>query len=62
MTWPTISPRVVDVALTVPPLSKDNIPALIRAKDSVLKGIDEARKEFSRAATDDYYSEWFWAP
>jgi hypothetical protein len=64
MTYAVMQPLKEDVALGVPPLSKDIIPAALRSDWLKSPDADErlakATAEFERRAANDYYSEWFW--
>ncbi|KAM3086661.1 hypothetical protein ACMFMG_000787 [Clarireedia jacksonii] len=59
MTYAVLRPRKPDIGLAIPPLSPTNIPVALRKTWTPAQYAD-ALTEFERAATDDYYSEWFW--
>ncbi|PQE27132.1 substrate-binding domain cholesterol oxidase protein [Rutstroemia sp. NJR-2017a WRK4] len=59
MSYAVLRPRKPDIGLAIPPLSPSDIPVALR-KTWTPKQYADALAEFERAATDDYYSEWFW--
>jgi hypothetical protein len=66
MPYAVMEPRKIDVGLAVPPLSKDDIPTALRqswfhAANADVQ-LEQAAKEFTDKAANDYYSEFFWCP
>lgn len=59
MTYALLRPKKFSISIAVPPLSMSEVP-LALYKNWTEKDMADAKADFDKRATDDYYAEWFW--
>ncbi|KAL8745412.1 MAG: hypothetical protein Q9190_002438 [Brigantiaea leucoxantha] len=59
MTYAVMKPQKPPITLAIPPLQQSDVPIALYKKWTD-KELADAKAEFERRATNDYYSEWFW--
>lgn len=59
MTYAVLRPKKTPISLAIPPLSMSEVP-LALYKNWTEKDVADAKADFIKRATNDYYAEWFW--
>ncbi len=60
MSYAKLAPTKPRVLLAIPPTSPADVPPEVDQTGITPAELSQAATEFKRAATEDYYAEWFW--
>ena len=62
MTYATLQPKNVPVALAVPPPAGFSVPSAVDMSGVSQADLNQAAANFAAQCEDSYYAEWFWFP
>jgi hypothetical protein len=62
MTYATLQPEAVPLALAVPPPPGFSVPSAVDMSGVSQADLDQAAATFAAQCENDYYAEWFWFP